>query len=204
MLELFDETFWNERYGSQERLWSGNPNVRLVEEAADLPPGTALDIGCGEGADAIWLASRGWQVTGTDISTVALDRAAAHAGDLTITWLRADLLSWTPRPAAYDLVSAHFMQLPPALREPLFSTWAAAVSPGGSLLIVGHHPSDMHVTAHRPDMPELFYTADDVAALLNHDDWEIVTNTAPARTITDPDGNEITFHDAVLRARRKP
>ncbi|HVA24135.1 MAG TPA: class I SAM-dependent methyltransferase, partial [Chloroflexota bacterium] len=109
---------WDERYRSQGQLWSGRPNPHLVSEAADLTPGTALDAGSGEGADAIWLAEHGWQVTAVDFSTVALERGAARARELgdevarRITWQHADLTDWGPPVASYDLVSAQFMQLP--------------------------------------------------------------------------------------------
>ena len=118
----WDAAFWDERYRSSSALWSGQPNPQLVIEAGDLRPGTALDVGCGEGADAIWLATRGWRVTAVDISTVALERGAAQAGavgddvGLRISWLQADLIEWNP-PASYDLVSAQFMHLPKAQRQ---------------------------------------------------------------------------------------
>ncbi len=109
--DLFSEAFWDQRYGASGALWSGQPNPQLLAEASGLPPGRALDAGSGEGADAIWLAERGWLVTAVDISTVALDRGAAHARQLgselaeRITWQQADLLNWGPQPQTYDLAS---------------------------------------------------------------------------------------------------
>jgi len=155
------EAFWDERYGSRDALWSGNPNPQLVAEAADLVPGTALDVGCGEGADAIWLAERGWRVTAVDISAVALERGAAQAAkrgaDVArrIDWRHEDLTAWVPAEASYDLVSAQFMHLPKNVRESFFRVLAAAVTAGGSLLIVGHHPSDLQIIP-RPLPPEFF------------------------------------------------
>lgn len=206
--ERFTEEFWNERYGSHDSLWSGNPNRHLVSEISGLAPGTALDVGCGEGADAIWLARQGWRVTGLDVSTVALQRAAAHAAAAgaeiagRIDWQHADLLAWEPGAAQYDLVSAQYMHLPPGLRETVFGHLAGSVAPGGTLLIVGHHPSDLQTTMRRPPLPELFFTGDDIAALLGPDGWEIITNAAPERSATDPDGQAVTIRDTVLRARR--
>ena len=203
------EAFWNERYGSQHSLWSGRPNPQLVSEIADLTPGTALDVGSGEGADAVWLAQRGWQVTAVDISSVALDRAAAHAGDAgagvagRITWVQADLTDWAPA-ATYDLISVQFMQLPEPERAALHGRLVAAVSRGGSLMIFGHSPLDLETTAHRPRSPELFFTAAGIAATLDPVDWEIIVSQARPRTAIDPDGNSITVHDEVLRARRRP
>jgi SAM-dependent methyltransferase len=205
----FDQAFWDERYRSQSSLWSGKPNVHLVGEAAELSPGTALDVGCGEGADAIWLAGRGWQVTGVDVSTVALQRAAGHAAQAgdgiagRIDWMHADLLRWDPGTARYDLVSAQYLHLPDPLRADLFRRLAASVTPGGTLLIVGHHPSDLHTTMPRPPLPERFFTGEDIVALLDPHAWEVVTDTAAPRQATDPDGHSVTIHDTVLRARHR-
>jgi SAM-dependent methyltransferase len=210
MLELFSEEFWDDRYRSSTALWSGSPNPHLVAEAAALTPGTALDVGAGEGADTIWLAGRGWRVTAVDLSAVALSRAASHAASLgpdvagRIDWLHEDLRSWDPGPARYELVSAQYMHLPAEARRALFGRLARAVAPGGTLLIVGHHPSDLQTTMPRPPMPELFYTGDEIAAELEATGWAIITNAAPGRTATDPDGNSVTIHDTVLRAWRRP
>jgi SAM-dependent methyltransferase len=150
LMVQFSQEFWDDRYRSAHQLWSGQPNPQLVTQAASLTPGDALDVGCGEGADAIWLARRGWTVTGVDISAVALERAAGHAaacGDgiaRRISWRQADLLSWEPGPQRYDLVSAQFMYLPAADLESLHRRLAAAVRPGGTLLVVLHHPDSMH------------------------------------------------------------
>jgi len=203
------EEFWDERYRSSSALWSGDPNPQLVTEAAGLAAGTALDVGCGEGADAIWLAERGWQVTAVDLSVVALERAAAQAVKIgaavarRITWQHADLARWVPPAARFDLVSMQFMHLPPEPRDSLVRRLAASVAPGGSLLIVGHHPSDLETTAPRPPAPELFYTAADLAASLDPDGWEIAVSAARGRPATDPDGQAITVHDTVLRAERR-
>jgi SAM-dependent methyltransferase len=204
-----DEAFWDERYRSASVLWSGQPNPQLVAEMTDLAPGSALDVGSGEGADAIWLAERGWQVTALDISGVALARGAAHAVEAgpdiarRITWQHADLTSWVPDAACYELVSAQFMHPPPDLRNALFRRLADSVASGGSLLIVGHHPADLQLTTMRPQLPELYYIAADIVALLDLADWEIVVSAARERAATDPDGQPVTVHDAVLRARRR-
>jgi SAM-dependent methyltransferase len=203
-----DQAYWDERYRSQASLWSHEPNRYLVSEASELDPGAALDAGCGEGADAIWLASRGWQVTAVDLSSVALERAAANAataGDQVasrIDWQRVDLTGWDPGSHRFDLVSSQYLHLPPGQREPLFQRLAAAVRPGGSLLIGAHHPSDLHTTIRRPKQPELFFTGDEIAALLEPARWQIVTNAAPERTATDPEGRSVTIRDTVFRARR--
>jgi len=101
---------WDRRYAEQDRMWSGQPNGALVAEVAGLDPGRALDVGCGEGADAIWLAERGWDVTALDVSGVALDRAAGHARDagVTVAWTHASLAEAAVSPGSFDLVSAHY------------------------------------------------------------------------------------------------
>lgn len=119
-----------------------------------------------------------------------------------IHWLHQDVLTWVPAPASYDLVSAQFMHLPPTPRASLFARLATAVAPGGTLLIVGHHPSDLQTTVRRPPAPELFFTASEVAASLDPEEWDVVVDAAIARPATDPEGRTVTIHDAVLRARR--
>jgi SAM-dependent methyltransferase len=209
MSDMFSEAAWDERYQSRPSLWSGKPNPILVSETQGLTVGSALDAGAGEGADAIWLAERGWRVTAIDVSTVALERAATHAAERgqeiadRIEWLQTDLRSWDPGAETFDLVAAHYLQMPAALRAEVFGRLAAAVALGGTLLIVGHHPSDLQTTVPRPPMPELFYTGDDIATLLDAGGWEIVTNDAPGRTVTDPDGDPVTIHDTVFRAMRR-
>jgi SAM-dependent methyltransferase/uncharacterized membrane protein len=200
------QEFWDARYSSAERIWSGNPNPHLVAQVADLAPGSALDVGSGEGADAIWLATRGWQVTGIDLSTVALERAAqlaARAGqDIAerITWEQADVLSWDPAPRQFDLVSAQFMHLPRLAREALHRRLAAAVRPGGMLLIVGHHPADLDTSMGRPNLPDFFFTADELVAALSPGEWGSIVAAAPERQAVDPEGRALTIRDAILCA----
>ncbi|MFB9849996.1 FAD-dependent oxidoreductase [Micromonospora andamanensis] len=206
---MFTEAAWEERYRSKPAVWSGRPNPQLVSEVTGLAPGRALDVGSGEGADAVWLAERGWQVHAVDISSVALQRAAGQARAAgaevaaRIEWTQADLTAWSPPSDAYDLVSAQFMHLPPQPRREVFGRLADAVAPGGLLLIVGHHPRDLRSTAHRMHYPEMMYTAEQIAAELDPARFEVLTAQARPRTVTDPDGRDITVHDAVLVARRR-
>lgn len=207
---VLDEAFWEGMYRSRSAVWSGRPNAQLLAEAGGLSPGTALDVGCGEGADAIWLAQRGWQVTAVDISTTALLRAEAHAAEASadvrgrIRWVHADVTSGpAPAHASYDLVSAQFVHPPSGQREALHRRLAEAVSPGGTLLVVGHHPSDLYADVGRFQMPDLMFTAEQVAAVLQPGLWDVVATEVRARTVTDDQGVERTVRDSVLNARRR-
>ncbi len=143
-----------------------------------------------------------------DISQVALDRAAQHARDTApdaaprITWQQADLIASPPPADAFDLVNVQFMHLPPEPRTTLFRGLAAAVRRDGTLLIVAHHPSDLESGVKRPPDPALYYTAEDIAALLGSD-WTVEVSDARGRTQTTADKGDVTVHDTVLRARRR-
>jgi SAM-dependent methyltransferase len=208
----FTQEFWDDRYrsaGESGRLWSGQPNPQLVTQTADLTPGQALEAGCGEGADAIWLARQGWAVTAVDVSAVALERGAGYAaaaGDeiaRRITWQREDLLSWVPPAETFDLVSAQFMHVPTDEIEALHRRLAAAVRRGGTLLVVGHHPDDLHANVGRTGAPDRFWAAEDIASSLAPGGWEVIVAEAPGRSATDLDGQPVTVRDTVLRAARR-
>lgn len=196
-----DEAFWDERYGEHERMFSGDPNGVLVAEVSDLPPGRALDLGAGEGADAIWLARRGWRVTAMEISRVALARARMAAADaaVDVDWRHADLLSTVPDAGAYDLVSAQYLPIPHQPGDAAVRGLVAAVAPGGTLLFVHHAPPDDPGDWNGPDISE-FYSPHEVAALLG-DGWTIETDETRPRNVPAPPGTHHT-HDTVLRARR--
>ncbi|MDJ0459189.1 class I SAM-dependent methyltransferase [Arthrobacter sp. NQ7] len=214
-------TVWDERYRSKTRLWSGKPNPQLVREAGGLRPGKALELGCGEGADAIWLAQQGWSVTAVDVSAVALERAHSHElaelaresvnasnGDIRsrITWQQADLTQWQPGDA-YDFVTAQFLHSQELdWRIPL-RTAASAVKPGGTLLVVGHHPDRLPPWgADHHNHRDMFYTADDLVRELGlgGPEWQIEVLTSRERPVTGPEGQEATIADVVLRATRLP
>ncbi len=198
------EADWDERYSEREQLWSGQPNGALVTEVAGLAPGRVLDVGCGEGADAIWLARRGWDVTGLEVSGVALRRAATHASEagVTIDWVRAGLAEAGLPPGSFDLVSA---QYPALLRTPdgaAERALLAAVAPGGVLLVVHHAGMDTHDPADGGFHPADYVWPEMIAALLD-DDWTVELNEQRARQA--PVGGAGAHHaaDVVLRARRR-
>jgi len=194
---------WDSRYAESERVWSGNPNGALVADLADLAPGRALDVGCGEGADAIWLAQRGWVVTAIDVSRVALDRAVAAAKEraVEVTWLRTGLLDAPLAPGGFDLVSA---QYPALLRTDGASAehaLLAAVAPGGTLLVVHHVDFGAHHARGPHFDPEAFVHVEDVHARLGPE-WEIQVFEERSRDVRSGAGAGHS-RDRVLRARRR-
>ena len=213
-------SIWNERYRAKPQIWSGKPNPQLVREAGGLRPGKALDLGCGEGADAIWLAQQGWTVTAVDVSAVALERAqshekaalareSVHAGEgaiaSRITWQQADLEQWQPE-GAFDLVTSQFLHSEELdWRLPL-RTAAAAVKPGGTLLVVGHHPDRLPPWGGGHHHGDMFYKGEDLVRELSLEGpgWQVEVLTSRERPVTGPEGQQATIADVVLRATRLP
>jgi len=149
---------WDERFSSAE--WPDRPDESLVEKVGGLPPGRALDLGCGPGRNAIWLAGKGWQVTGVDASAVGLGQAARRAADAGVTaeWLQADLSIYEPPSAQFDLVVLANMHFAPGEREELFARFGRAVASGGHFYVVGHH-LDSIGRAGPPDPARLYTEA---------------------------------------------
>jgi len=198
---------WDGMYRERAKIWSGNPNPQLVAEVTGLQPGKALDLGSGEGGDAIWLAAQGWTVTALDVSAVALERAAAHAAETEyadlITWQQQDLTEWAPQPE-FDLVSAHFLHSPLLPWQDSAVKAAAAVAPGGTLLIVGHHPQGLPEWSHHHDSG-MFFTPEQLAAELgvgSSDSWQVEVLDERKRAVSGPHGEAGTTLDAVLKATK--
>jgi SAM-dependent methyltransferase len=178
---------WDEMYRSRDQIFSGNPNGVLVAETIDLPPGQALDVGCGEGADALWLARRGWQVTAVDISGIALQRAAAAATDIKgrVAWTRANLTTTPPPTGAFDLVSIHYF---PLMRQPGHAALRGlldAVAPGGTLLFATHALSDLALRQEEDFDPADYYQPNDIAQLLDPA-WNVLINETRPRAARAP------------------
>jgi SAM-dependent methyltransferase len=203
-----NEADWDHRY-SGDRLWSGNPNGSLVAEVGDLAPGRALDVGAGEGGDAVWLAEHGWDVTANDVTRRALDRIGAEAErrGLDIELLHADANAREPFPArAFDLVSAQYASIPRTPDDRAVHNLLDAVAPGGLLVVVSHDLEPMRVPVDtaiqsRPFDPDAYVRVDDfVATLATEPDWSIEVHESRPR----PAGASSTHHvdDVILRARR--
>jgi SAM-dependent methyltransferase len=193
---------WDERYASAEQVWSGLPNAALVSEVAELRPGRALDVGCGEGADAVWLAQRGWDVTALDVSKVALERAARHAREagVCVQWVHSGFEDAQLPQDAFDPVSAQYPALRRTPGKEAERGLMRAVAPGGFLLVVHHADRDAgHVEAHRFD-PEDYVAPADVAALLSSD-WQVEVDEQRPREVPAGAGAHHKA-DVVLRARR--
>jgi 2-polyprenyl-3-methyl-5-hydroxy-6-metoxy-1,4-benzoquinol methylase len=202
--EMFESQSWDDRYSGEEKIWSGNPNAQLVAEVTELTAGTALDVGCGEGGDVIWLARQGWRVTGADFSANGLARAARHAEQAGVAdqtdWWQVDARTFAAEGRSFDLVTTHFLHPPDGGMVEVTTRLAEAVAPGGHLLVVGHAPSETftHMTAsHRRAM----FRADELLPGLPDDFDARVVEQRP-RSVTR-DGSTVDIHDSTLFARRR-
>jgi 2-polyprenyl-3-methyl-5-hydroxy-6-metoxy-1,4-benzoquinol methylase len=157
---------WDQRHAARDPIESSEPDPTLVGEIGSLRPGRALDLGAGDGRNAIWLARHGWQVTAVDFSEVALDRGRglATVSGVRVEWQLADLLEWTPGDRLYDLVALFFMHLPSEERRDVYARAAAAVAPGGTLLVVGHDRTNLADGVGGPQDASVLFTPGEVAA----------------------------------------
>lgn len=190
---------WNRRWAGERAQASIEPSGFLVAEVAGLPPGRALDLACGAGRNAVWLARRGWRVTAVDFSDVALWAArelAATAG-VAVEWLEEDVARWAPPRHAFDLVCVLYLQLPAAERRVALAGAAAAVRPGGTLLVIGHDLLNLTAGTGGPSQAEVLFTPDDVVAEIG----PLVVEKAE-RVRRPVAGAERDAVDALVRARR--
>lgn len=190
---------WDRRYASPHLLWSSAPNRLFVAEVEGLPAGRALDLACGEGRNAVWLAERGWQVTGVDFSEIAIGKAralAAGAG-VAVELVCADLLAYEPQPAAYDLVAVLYLQLPADERRLVLARAAEALAPGGTFLLVGHDVTNIVDGVGGPSDTRVLYAPEDIVADLPG--LEVVR---AERRLREVEGEDRPAIDALVRARR--
>jgi 2-polyprenyl-3-methyl-5-hydroxy-6-metoxy-1,4-benzoquinol methylase len=203
----FDQGFWEQLWSKTlrehaDKVASRPPNTHLMAESASLPPGRALDAGCGHGADTLWLAARGWQVTAVDFSLAALahgrSMAEAAGADVArrIDWIEGDLATWTADPGHYDLVVCLYVHVAGSV-EDMVRRMANGVAPGGTLFLVGHRPSDPSTGAATAAASQVQVSVEDAVAALDSRLWELVVAEERPRAVAG------TGVDAVIRARRR-
>jgi SAM-dependent methyltransferase len=190
---------WDRRYSEANLLWSATPNRFLVEEANGLEPGRALDLACGEGRNALWLAEHGWRVTGVDYSSVAIAKARDRAGleGAVIDFDCADLLEYIPDESSYDLVLVLYLQLPVEERRVVLARATSALAPGGTFLLIGHDLVNMTDGVGGPSDPRVLYTPEQIVSELPG--LEIEKAERVLREVADADRPAI---DALVRGRR--
>ena len=192
---------WDERYATEELIWKADPNRFLVEELDALAPGTALDVACGEGRNAVWLASKGWRVTGVDFSHAGLAKAQRLATDrgVEVTWVEADVVEWQAPTASFDLVVVMYLHLHAEQRRQALAHAAAALAPGGVLLVVGHDTSNLLKGTGGPQDPAVLFGPEEIVEDLS--DLQIERAEQVKRTVVT-DAGEATAIDALVRAVR--
>jgi SAM-dependent methyltransferase len=196
---------WDRRYEEAELVWTPRPNRFLVEEVGGLQAGTALDLACGEGRHAVWLAERGHEATGVDWSAVAIakGRRLAETRGVTVDWVVADLNEWEPAGAAWDLVLVFYLQLEPDERRAVLAKAARAVAPGGTFLLVGHDTRNLENGYGGPKSGRVLFTPEDVVADLEGSGLEIERAEPVNRPVETSEGERIAI-DALVRASRAP
>ena len=190
---------WNRKYAEQELVWSAGPNRFLVAEAAGLAPGRALDLACGEGRNAIWLAEQGWRVTGVDFSDVAVEkgRRIAERRGVEVDWQVADVLEYEPEAGAFDLVILFYLQFVEEELRPVLARAAGAVAPGGTFLLVAHDTRNLTEGFGGPKDPAVLYTPEDVVPALGG--LEVEKAEPVLRPVEEENATAV---DALVRARR--
>lgn len=195
---------WNRRYAEKEFVWSLEANRFLVEEAAALPPGRALDLAAGEGRNALWLAERGWHVRAVDFSEVAIGKAKALAAARRLEgraeFLVADLGDYEPEAGHFDLVMLFYLQVPRSDLLPILARAARAVAPGGTFLLVGHDSANLTQGYGGPSSPAVLYTAEEIVAVLG-EGFEIEKAARVERPVETDAGVKVAL-DCLVRARR--
>jgi SAM-dependent methyltransferase len=189
---------WNVRHGEGGLLFGAAPNRFLVAEVEGLEPGRALDVACGSGRNAVWLAGRGWKVTGVDFSEVALEQAGGLAAErgVEVEWVHADLLGWRPFEQAFDLVVVLYLQLPGEQLAQVMHRAASGLAPGGTVLVIGHHSDNLEHGSGGPKDPRVLFTPEQIAGYF--DGLEI----EKADVVLRPVEGERDAIDALVRATR--
>lgn len=196
-----DAEDWDRRYADRPWLWTAEPNLFLVSEVGEMAPGRALDLACGEGRNAVWLAERGWEVTAVDFSEVATGRARelASVREVAVDVVTHDVLSYRPDPQAFDLVIVFYLQIPAERLARVLRSAVDAVGPGGTLLVVGHDLENLERGHGGPSSPEVLYTPDGIAASL--EPLRILEAKRVERAVETDEGMR-TAIDTLVRAVR--
>lgn len=198
-----DPNHWNDRYATDDYVWKADPNIFLVDEVVGLPVGRALDLACGEGRNAVWLAQEGWTVTGVDFSNVGLDKARRMASDrgVVVEWVCADATAWEPPDDGYGLVVVFYLQLPPEQRRQAISAAGRALVPGGSLLVVAHDRANLTDGVGGPQDPTVLYRPEDILLDLQAAGIDVVIERAETveRTVAGADRPAL---DCLVHVRR--
>jgi SAM-dependent methyltransferase len=194
---VMDAAAWDERYAAAELVWGAPPNRWVAEELTGAPPGRAVDLACGEGRNALWLATQGWRVTAIDFSPVAIEKARALDVRGLVDWVVGDVTSYRAEPA--DLVLVCYLQLPAAERRAVLRSAADALAPGGMLLVVAHDSRNLTDGTGGPQEPRVLYTAHDAVGDLDGTGLAIERAGEVLREVPGADRPAI---DALLRARR--
>jgi len=199
------DAFWDERYRTAELIWSETPNQFLVSETADLTPGRALDVACGEGHNAIWLAEQGWTASGTDFSAVGLEKARALAGQrgVVVGFELHDSTTWTPPARSFDLVCVFYLQLPEPERSAALVNAMAGVAVGGTVLIVAHDVDNLAHGVGGPQSADVLYSVDEVADLVRSSGFDLVKAHQVFREVRTPSGETARAIDTLVRAVRQ-
>ncbi len=200
-----DASGWDERYRATELVWSADPNIFVAEVAAELSPGRALDLACGEGRNARWLATQGWDVTAVDFSSVAIEKARHLGGGDLVQWTCADVVEWSPPAAAFDLVVMSYVHLPATDLERVCRHGVDALAPGGHLLVVGHARRNLTEGTGGPQDPAVLYEPEDVRSWipdLDVERAEHVVRVLGAGDATQPDEAPSAVDTLVLATRR--
>ncbi len=196
-----DREAWNNRYQGREFVWKAAPNQFLVAEVGSLARGRALDLGCGEGRNAVWLAEEGWDVTAVDFSDAGISkgRELASQRGVSVTWLVEDLNRFEPARLSFDLVVDFYVHLPPDQRKNLLKRAAGAAAPGGTVLVVGHDRSNLEDGYGGPQDPDLLFAREEIAGGLIG--LEVVKSTLVKRSVETDEGLSEAIDTLVMAQR---
>jgi SAM-dependent methyltransferase len=198
-----DRHEWDTRYAGEELVWTSTPNQFLVSEVAGLSVGRAVDLACGEGRNAVWLAEQGWRVTGVDFSPVGLakGRQLAESRNVDVQWVESAMQEWSPPPESFDLVAVFYLQLPQPERSAALEVAASAVAPGGTMLVVAHDHDNLTRGYGGPPNDTVLYSVSDVTTVAEAAGLVVQRAEQVVRQV-ETDGGVRQAIDTLVRANR--